>query len=132
MTYENNRNFTSSIGTYYRNIHHICKSTTMAKKIQQFLQNESLLKKSVFVFDFDKTITNGLLEEREPKLENLVRGHKHTTQALLALKKKNIPMCILTAREATNADLENVKEELKVIDSVIETPISSAFFSKQF
>ena len=96
------------------------------------MKDTPLLNKSVFVFDFDKTITNGLLEGRKPNLKNLVRGGDKTIQVLLQLLDKNVPLCILTARKATKQDLDSVKQELQEIDAHMPGNISQGIFLRKF
>ena len=89
------------------------------------IKNIPGVQKSMFVFDFDKTITNGLLSNRDPTIDNLIRGGMKTATVLNYLKYQNIPMCILTARDPTLTEVENLKKELTVIDeSLTNTNIS--------
>ena len=82
-------------------------------------------RKTLLVFDFDRTLTNGISMPGETELSKLVRGGQHTVDALQRAKLAGADMYIITARRPVCMTVEQIFASLDHAQSVL-----SPFFER--
>jgi hypothetical protein len=82
-------------------------------EIERILSTNTTYDHMLFIFDFDRTLTNGFASP-EPNLEinKRIRGGEVTLRALRELKNRNIPSYIITARSPSKLTLEQLEASM--------------------
>jgi hypothetical protein len=101
----------------------ISGQNAMAEVLEELVKNNSIdFGTTAFVFDFDRTITNGDLPP--PDLCNgckpNIRGGVRSAKALHAVKQNGGLLCILTARYGSVETMENMNDVLIAMDKFLE------------
>lgn len=70
--------------------------------------------RDVFVFDFDRTLTNGFASpEQELDIAQRIRGGQHTLDALRLLKRLGVEMYVVTARNPSRLTIEQLEASIQ-------------------
>ncbi|KAH9258592.1 hypothetical protein BASA81_003094 [Batrachochytrium salamandrivorans] len=70
--------------------------------------------RDVFVFDFDRTLTNGFASpDQELDITLRIRGGSHTLDALRLLKRLGVEMYIVTARNPSRLTIEQLEASIQ-------------------
>ena len=95
--------------------HHLQGHDGLANAIQQFLVDPKNTSdpNHIFVFDFDRTLTNGFADPTETGVERRVRGGWSTVESLRALKNTGFHMFIVTARNPSIMTIKQLEASLQ-------------------